>query len=1034
MPNEAQGQPGPSQQSGGQYSFSASTSGSPPPDQTGFARKSQRQPLSCTECTRRKTRCDKNIPCGNCVKRGKTSECKLEITVKEPASTSRQTARAAQSQLEDLRQSTTQTTDNLNHRLSTLEHLFTNFVTQYPQLKSEDQHGSGSHMGVIGGVGVRGLITGGGSGDALDKTVGDIASGSGSGGGEAAEGEGEGDVDAEADAAATLEFLAMGRSRAKSTGALLGGNARRSSEGDEGEDEEEEEEEEDDQQMYGVETQHPQSAWNGGADHPQRRPSLPSNPNPERPHSLSSTSLPANTSFRPLQPIEPSSAFASHQPQHPSRPSPASNFAHVSLGNGKGAPASSSNLSLSHPPPSKPSPSFEMAPPPPPPISIPTPRSASSASTPGGGAGGGNYKSSSSSRSRHSVISMIPNEEAGRKLIDYDMEMVSWLHCAYHVPTFRSECDLFWAEGATGEVEVNKSWLAMLFGVLMSALHHMPLSDAEKIFPGESIQGLLNKYFEACITSLNEANWMGSHSLYSVQAIAIIVSPANHLGKSDLYFTMLATAIRIAQALNINHLSSDSYPAQPGQVSPPMDHRALITREVCKRTWWQLVIQDFFHLPFNRSCAISLRQFDSAVPLHCTEDSLFDPSTLQPLSTEVPTIDSHTIQLLKLAVQVHKLFDGLHASKSIPYSLILQMDAEAQVILKEAPSWMQTDVDGNPGPLPKNAPRWLEWQRMAYLVSSSHKVIILHRPFLGRAFRDPRYQQSRDTCCKFARRILRYLKGCTLEEFRKTWTVLAHAVAASIILILEFSHQEDAGSPASDLSPSLQLVLDAIEIFRSLQHTSTIAQKGVTVLTALIEEQLRKRGGSNLKRKNSGETSSYGRTEVELDRAIKVLRRKPNTTPTGVPSSSTQQNPTHPASAAYPFPSSSSADHSFVSFPPSSSSSIGLPSHPQQATPTFPLSSLPVSAPYSPYLGGQGPLENIFGSNNVFANQHHQYGHHQQGTPSSMALGGGGGRGGGAMGSGTGGGRGDETLFNAFDEHFDLSALLEYDHQSSHML
>lgn len=99
---------------------------------------------------------------------------------------------------------------------------------------------------------------------------------------------------------------------------------------------------------------------------------------------------------------------------------------------------------------------------------------------------------------------------------------------------------------------------------------------------------------------------MGSHSLYSVQAIAIIVSPANHLGKSDLYFTMLATAIRIAQALNINHLSSDSYPAQPGQVSPPMDHRALITREVCKRV-------SFFVASLS-SFVRSLRSLNSSFP------------------------------------------------------------------------------------------------------------------------------------------------------------------------------------------------------------------------------------------------------------------------------------------------------------------------------------------------------------------------------------------------------------------------------------
>lgn len=147
---------------------------------------------------------------------------------------------------------------------------------------------------------------------------------------------------------------------------------------------------------------------------------------------------------------------------------------------------------------------------------------------------------------------------------------------------------------------------------------------------------------------------------------AIIVSPANHLGKSDLYFTQLATAIRIAQALNINHLGRDSYPARPGTTAPAMDPRALITREVCKRTWWQLVIQDFFHLPFNRSCAIHPSQFDSAVPFHCRDEALCEPSSLETLSLEVPTVDSHTIQLLKLAVLVHELFDGLHANK-IPY-------------------------------------------------------------------------------------------------------------------------------------------------------------------------------------------------------------------------------------------------------------------------------------------------------------------------------------------------------------------------------
>ena len=51
---------------------------------------------------------------------------------------------------------------------------------------------------------------------------------------------------------------------------------------------------------------------------------------------------------------------------------------------------------------------------------------------------------------------------------------------------------------------------------------------------------------------------------------------------------------------------------------------------------------------------ISANQFNSAVPLHCTDESLLSPSTLAPLSVEIPTFDSHTTQLLKLALQIHK--------------------------------------------------------------------------------------------------------------------------------------------------------------------------------------------------------------------------------------------------------------------------------------------------------------------------------------------------------------------------------------------
>ncbi|GAA5846785.1 hypothetical protein JCM5353_004673 [Sporobolomyces roseus] len=45
---------------------------------------SQRPSSSCTECSRRKTKCDKRSPCGTCKKRGKADMCQVPTHVKKP--------------------------------------------------------------------------------------------------------------------------------------------------------------------------------------------------------------------------------------------------------------------------------------------------------------------------------------------------------------------------------------------------------------------------------------------------------------------------------------------------------------------------------------------------------------------------------------------------------------------------------------------------------------------------------------------------------------------------------------------------------------------------------------------------------------------------------------------------------------------------------------------------------------------------------------------------------------------------------------
>lgn len=110
----------------------------------------------------------------------------------------------------------------------------------------------------------------------------------------------------------------------------------------------------------------------------------------------------------------------------------------------------------------------------------------------------------------------------------------------------------------------------------------------------------------------------------------------------------------------------------------------------------------------------------------------------------------------------------------LPYDVILQIDRDIHTIMNEAPLWMRDENYI----LDPSAPSWADWQRKAYLasiseslkkqhtnissqLSASHKVscqytqyrayanyyqvIVIHRPYLGRAFRgDQRYIRSRE--------------------------------------------------------------------------------------------------------------------------------------------------------------------------------------------------------------------------------------------------------------------------------------------------
>ncbi|ORY09569.1 hypothetical protein BCR34DRAFT_368276 [Clohesyomyces aquaticus] len=72
-------------------------------DEESNATRTQRVRLTCSHCHRRKIKCDKNIPCGSCIKRGIGDHCSREETGGSVAPTRREVATSSDDVVQELR-------------------------------------------------------------------------------------------------------------------------------------------------------------------------------------------------------------------------------------------------------------------------------------------------------------------------------------------------------------------------------------------------------------------------------------------------------------------------------------------------------------------------------------------------------------------------------------------------------------------------------------------------------------------------------------------------------------------------------------------------------------------------------------------------------------------------------------------------------------------------------------------------------------------------------------------------------------------
>ncbi|KAL7778997.1 hypothetical protein CFE70_008500 [Pyrenophora teres f. teres 0-1] len=438
---------------------------------------------------------------------------------------------------------------------------------------------------------------------------------------------------------------------------------------------------------------------------------------------------------------------------------------------------------------------------------------------------------------------LLPNKSHIIQLVEYHNNSVLWYHSSYSSTIFNNDLQVFLAEyeGNVRNEDLNLQWLGLLFSVITGSITCAPPS-----------------YIEI-------------HTIYSVQAIATLTIAAHSLGKSSSQSILLASADRIAQSLGLHRLGQET-----AITTTPKEQ--LREREAGRRVFNQLCTQDWFQIPFSESYALNPRFCQTAKLMNCNDDDMIP----QPLST--PTQASYCNYRYDIAALMPQLLDAMSGCNTLftKYEQVLQYDEKMR---KLATACLPTFLSINE-PVARDWPIYVGWARRSLTICASHKIIMIHRKFLGLSFTNSAFSFTRRTCIAASKTILKEALSSYDEQGPILWIEQAFSVAAGIILSLDSFHRS---ASENEYEEHTRLVADAIRYLKQFDN-SKIASRGVELLSALQKEL---REGENIevrKRPRTAEhsdaASSPKRTRLfNIDKFISNVSQNlqvttPATTPT----------------------------------------------------------------------------------------------------------------------------------------------------------
>lgn len=347
-------------------------------------------------------------------------------------------------------------------------------------------------------------------------------------------------------------------------------------------------------------------------------------------------------------------------------------------------------------------------------------------------------------------------------LVDYHEKYLLWYHGCYHGPTFRAElCDaLERNDGRLSLDELDLQLVALLFSVMAGSVACASAGMLEAWGFGESdITRLPRQWYEATLTCLHLAGYTRNHSIYAVHAITTLSMSAHPLGFSEELTVLLSAAQKIAQSLQLDRLDSKNGSEVVNETSSEIRRKRILQREIGRRLWSQLCVQDWFSLPSGGSL-IRPNDFTTIKP------SNRDHVTMAHIEDTYPTYVSYGNYLNDIAklMAEHHIDMTRACTPYTRYEKVLSFDKKMRKLAKEIPGYFSVTT-----PIHPSWPVFIPWARRSLTICFSHKIIMIHRAFISSSFTNPAFQMTRNTCIAAAKTILKEAKQDHEEDGPTIW-------------------------------------------------------------------------------------------------------------------------------------------------------------------------------------------------------------------------------------------------------------------------